>query len=224
MKHLTEEQLNDLADDAIPARVGPEHERHIAECLTCRAEIARIRSLAKRIGALPLSIQPPAETWPMISARIRNSAPIPDQERSVLSRRPPAWSWLAAAAVLLVVVSSAVTTLVVRRPDVEVPATVASRPATDNDRNLAALSSREEGFRNTADELWAAVNARRDQLSPETIATVERSIKLIDAAILEAREALASDPNNAVIADMLAARYERKVDLLKRATELLPQS
>jgi len=222
MKHLTEEQINEMADDALLPNASADLAQHISECLTCRAEISAMRSMAMRVRALPVSVQPPADVWPTISARIRNSAEPSEEKHKAFARRAPAWGWLAAAAVLLVMISSLVTTVVMGRRHADVTAVVASRPSTAL-ANLAALSRREEGFRNTADELWAAVNARRDQLSPETVATVERTVMLIDAAILEAREALANDPNNTVIADMLSARYERKVDLLKRAAELLPQ-
>lgn len=223
MKHLTEEQINEMADNTLPPNVRAELEQHSSECLTCRAEIASVRSMAMRVRALPLSVQPPADVWPNISARIRTST-VPGEQSHNIIRRVPAWSWLAAAAVLLVVISSVVTTVVMGKHQSDVPTVVASRPSITTGENLAALSRREEGFRNTADELWAAVNARRDQLAPETVATVERSVMLIDAAIAEAREALANDPNNAVIADMLSARYEGKVELLRRAAELLPQS
>lgn len=223
MKHLTEEQINEMVDETLSPHARAELEQHSSECMNCRAEIAAMRSMAVRVRGLPLSIQPPADVWPMVSAKIQTSAAPGEKKHKAFTFRAPEWGWPAAAAVLLVMISSAVTTLVMGRQQSGAPTVATSRPSIA-DGNLATLSRREASYRNTADELWAAVNARRDQLSPQTIATVERSVMLIDAAILEAREALASDPNNAVIADMLSARYERKVDLLKRATELLPQS
>ena len=57
-------------------------------------------------------------------------------------------------------------------------------------------------------------------LSPETIVKLRESIKVIDAAILEARNALAADPANRTLIHMLANSYEQKVDLLKRTTEM----
>ncbi|MGI9077160.1 MAG: hypothetical protein ACR2G6_07515, partial [Gemmatimonadaceae bacterium] len=113
MKHLTEEQLNGIADGTLPPSSRPKLEQHRSECLTCRAEIARIRTIAVRISALPSSMEPPADVWPMISTRIRNVASAGDRKLTTFNGRTPAWGWLAAAAVLLVVISSAVTTLVV---------------------------------------------------------------------------------------------------------------
>ena len=57
-------------------------------------------------------------------------------------------------------------------------------------------------------------------MSPATVRTVERALTVIDSAIAEARAALAADPANAALIDILSAHYERKVDLLQRATEL----
>jgi hypothetical protein len=57
-------------------------------------------------------------------------------------------------------------------------------------------------------------------LSPATVRVVERSLATIDTAIAEARAALASDPANRSLVEILSANYERKVELLQRATEL----
>jgi hypothetical protein len=43
---------------------------------------------------------------------------------------------------------------------------------------------------------------------------------VIDPAILEALNALAADPANKTLIQMLANSYEQKVDLLKRTTEM----
>jgi len=53
---------------------------------------------------------------------------------------------------------------------------------------------------------------------------VERSLATIDTAIAEARVALTSDPGNQALVEILSSNYERKVDLLQRATELAPSS
>ena len=224
MKHLSEEQFNDLADGSLLLDSEPELGRHLAECLPCRAEITRLNALLSRAKALPTTIEPPPEVWPLVAERILQPATPRDWNSATYIRRWPAWGWLAAAALLLVSISSLVTSLVVGRRQAPSAVTAVSGQADSGDAALVALSRREEGFRDAADELWATVNAGRDQLSPETIATVERSVVLIDVAIREAREALANDPNNPVISDMLSGSYQRKVDLLKRATELLPRS
>ena len=41
-----------------------------------------------------------------------------------------------------------------------------------------------------------------------------------DSAIAEARAALLADPNNGMLVDLLSASYQRKLDLLRRTSEL----
>jgi hypothetical protein len=84
----------------------------------------------------------------------------------------------------------------------------------------ASLVEVEGDYARAASDLRAALDARRGTLRPETIAQVERSLAIIDAAIAEARAALLRDPANQLLAEMLAAGYGRKLDLLRRATEL----
>jgi len=61
---------------------------------------------------------------------------------------------------------------------------------------------------------------QRSSLSPETIRTVDHSLAVVDSAIKEARSALLADPNNQVLVDLLSATYQRKLDLLRRTSEL----
>ena len=53
----------------------------------------------------------------------------------------------------------------------------------------------------------------RDHSLPEGLRTV-------DEAILEARNALARDPANKTLIEMLSGTYRQKVDLLRRTTEM----
>ena len=73
-------------------------------------------------------------------------------------------------------------------------------------------------------QLDEALAQRRAELDPATIAKVEASLNVIDVAIAEARRALADDPANRTLLDILAANYEHKVELLRRANELLPRT
>ena len=57
-------------------------------------------------------------------------------------------------------------------------------------------------------------------LAPETVAQLKASLRTIDEAILEARNALARDPANKTLIEMLSGNYRQKVDLLRRTTEM----
>lgn len=121
--------------------------------------------------------------------------------------------WLVTAAgIVLVVGTFAIATSnpprAKARPGMPVPVLPSAVRAVDN--NYAA----------TVAELREALEGQRAALAPSTVRTVERSLAVIDSAIAEARNALAADPANAALVDILSAHYERKVDLLQRATEL----
>ena len=85
---------------------------------------------------------------------------------------------------------------------------------------LASFRATEGEYARTIGELRAAFDAQRSQLSPETVRTVERSLAVVDSAIAEARDALIADPNNRTLVDLLSATYQRKLDLLRRTSEL----
>jgi hypothetical protein len=82
----------------------------------------------------------------------------------------------------------------------------------------ASLVQLERGYLETVGELTEALNASRGKLAPETVRAVERSLRVIDDAIAEARDALMRDPASALLRDLLSKNYQQKVDLLRRAS------
>ena len=69
-------------------------------------------------------------------------------------------------------------------------------------------------------DLEGALKAGRGRLDASTIAVVEHNLQIIDQAINQAREALASDPANSYLSSHLVEARRRKLDLLRRATAL----
>jgi hypothetical protein len=169
--------------------------------------------------ALPREIVPPPDMWPAILAELA-----PRSSRTLL------WTsrWRVAAAVLLVAGSSSVITLLAVRANERgrAAATVAGAPSAPagESRLPAHLAVAELGYERSIDALRRTLDERRDSLAPSTVATVERSLRIADSAIAEARSALEHDPANRVLADLLVSNYERKIDLLRRATELAPRT
>ena len=175
-------------------------------------------------AALPREIAAPADLWPAIRAELA-----PRSSRTFL------WSprWRLAAAALVVAASSSILTLyaVRDRDDARGTAAVATadrapaHPRTSAPARLPAhLVVAERGYARSMEALWRTLDERRDSLAPSTVATVERSLRIADSAIAEARSALERDPANRVLADLLVSNYERKIDLLRRATELAPRT
>ena len=173
-------------------------------------------------AALPREIAPPPDLWPAIRAELA-----PRSARTV--RWTAGWR-LAAAGLVIAASSSILTLLAVRARDGARDAAVvadgrhARRPHHAPARLPAHLVVAERGYARSIDALWRTLDERRDSLAPSTVATVERSLRIADSAIAEARSALEQDPANRVLGELFVSNYERKIDLLRRATELAPRT
>jgi hypothetical protein len=175
----------------------------------------KLNDLLAEVAALPRSIEPPAGSWASIKSEINTTK----RARIAWWQRP---AFLAAAALLLVATSSIVTAIAMNRRGTE-PAPQVARLEPDTSSGTASLAqftTKESDYLRAVNDLSAALESQKESLSPETIRTLRESIKIIDAAILEARSALAADPANKTLMEMLANSYEQKVDLLKRTTEM----
>jgi hypothetical protein len=216
-EHPSLEELSQLADGDLASDVAAGVERHIGTCAACRATLERLRTLLERAAGLPSTIDPPPGAWRVIRGRLRDRSP-------VVAPRPrhwaSAWGLRAAAAVLLVAGSSAITVLALRtRPPTgaaTAPQIVAAAPVA----MPASLAAVEQSYADVVEELTLTLEAQRGELSPATIATLERTLRVIDGAIAEARAALAADPANDTLLEVLSANYEQKVQLLRQASEL----
>jgi hypothetical protein len=168
-------------------------------------------------AALPREIAPPPELWGAIRAELA--------ARSTDARRWDRWR-LAAAALLIAASSSLLTVVALRGRDRARAMAVApvARPASVASGLPAQLASAEQGYLRSTMALRRTLDERRDSLAPSTVATVERSLRIADSAIAEARAALERDPSNAMLAALFTSNYERKIDVLRRATELAPRT
>ncbi len=196
----------------------------------------KLRDLMNEVAALPTSIEPPPDAWAKIRSEIEASKSKPDRSNDIelRSKRPARIAiWqrpilLAAAALALVAGSSMVTAIAIgRRGNGGTPTTpgagqarMATTAADSGPASLAQFTLVESDYLRAVNDLSATLESEQGSLSPETIGKLRESIKVIDAAILEARNALAADPANRTLIQMLANSYEQKVDLLKRTTEM----
>ena len=133
-------------------------------------------------------------------------------------------AFLAAAALLLVAASSFMTAAVMGWHEGSRPSAVARetspKPSSSGPATLAEFASVENDYISTANQLSAVLESERTTLSPETVAKLRESLRIIDGAIIEARRALAADPANRALIDMLNTSYNQKLDLLRRTTEM----
>lgn len=85
---------------------------------------------------------------------------------------------------------------------------------------LAAFRPAEREYQQAVDDLARVLETRRASLAPETVATLERNLAIIDAAIAESRAALVNDPDSRELTNLLSSTYDAKVQLLRRAVQL----
>ena len=212
------ERLDAYARGTLPPAESAALEAHLEACSAC---VAFVEAPEPRLGPaaeLPRSMAPAGDLWPAIHARLtpRRTA---GQGRGRGRIALPAW-WLAAAAVLLVALGSGVTALVLRRgaPPSAVPPSRLSAFSPDR------LTAFETQYSSASADLSAALEKARARLAPETVATIERNLATIDSALAESRRALARDPANAALEQLVVAAWRQKLDFLRRATALSTES
>ena len=217
-QHLDDQLLSDLVDESLDASTRRAADEHIAACDTCFARVQRLRAIVMQASSLPDAMRPPADEWSRVRARLESGT-------LGVARAAPWWtrrSALLAAGLALVIVSSATTALLVGGLGTTSPpseaATAASSPLMPR---LAAL---EHDYATVARDLERELAERKHTLSPETIAAVERSLRTIDAAIAEARDALERDPSSETVARLFVAGHDQKIELLRYAMRLATQS
>jgi hypothetical protein len=210
--HLTEDERQTLADGSMPEPRARELDAHLRECETCAADVARLKRLMTRLTDSPPPDAPLDELWPGIRSRIEKSKVVPlgkssdGRRRSFTTRHLGVVAGLIAAAVVIALVLRPSKTI---RPDLD----VTPRDSVGSVKAIAdSLSVYEEESRTLLNRL----EVQRAMMKPETRASVDRDLKIIDDAIAELREAIASDPRNPALRQLLAASYRQKVELLKR--------
>jgi hypothetical protein len=212
MTHLTFEQISELVESR-ELKAESLEARHLSECADCRETLRKVRELVSSAHALPRDLAPPPEVWTALRDRVARE---PGFRRATTR-----WwhnGWLATAAAIVLVVGTAILT-----PNLATRGKASKLKPTQNPSvamQPVVLLAVDRNYVSTVAELRATLDAQRPALSPSTVRAVERSLAVIDSAIAEAREALASDPANQALVDILSAHYERKVDLLQRASEL----
>lgn len=193
--------LDAWVDDTLPAAERDAVETHLAGCERCRAEARALRALLAQAQALPREVLPARDLWDGIAGRISMAGTRPDDARTPTPRwRLPAFRPLLAAAALGgLLLGVAVTSLWQRQG--------ARREFVLEQARYAQASA----------DLARVLAGNAAALAPETRAIVEHSLGILDQAITEAEAALAADPRNVELEQMLLARYEQRLNLLRRA-------
>lgn len=233
---MTHEQILELLDDFVGGDLPPREERdvrrHLMQCEGCRAEEQALRALLDEAAALPDEIVPERDLWNDIAPRLQSRGSLVEEPVDTIPEvrvigprpaRPLPWWMLAAASIALVVVTSFATLRLSGRGEAG-PATIASQqaqqPRGGTPTALAAFRPAEQEYEKAISDLEIVLQTQRARMAPQTAATLEANLRIIDQAIAESRAALAADPNSAELTHMLSDAYDTKLDVLRQAVSL----
>src|SRR5262249_9906350 len=146
------------------------------------------------VDRLPPTIEPSRDLWPSIEARMVLPAP-----------RAPVWQ-LALAAGIAAVFVGALFVGMQRGPAPRDSATLAYREQLDGAYSPLRKASLER------------YRTRADLLDPALRRTVEANLAIIDRALAEIRVALARDPDNAELGQIMKRTYEQELAIIDSVT------
>jgi hypothetical protein len=215
---------------------------HLRECLRCASLVRDIENIRRDATKLP-EMAPSRDLWEGIAARIE--APVIElKPRQAPAPARRTWQ-MAAAAVVLMAVSSGVTYVLtseqrpasseqvvtttpdsIGAPTAVTPNVVTPRPRPSSGSGSAVLIGNESSapeimYNQEITRLRVILDQRRGDLDSATVTTVEKSLRAIDQAIIDARTALSGDASNAFLNEQLNRALEKKLGVLRRVA-LLP--
>jgi hypothetical protein len=172
---------------------------------------------------LPRGLEPARDLWPQIAARIedvRAAAPVASR---------PGWRWQAAAAVLLVAGSSLLTATLLDRKEpagqaavnaastatVPAPAGVVAMPAA-----FGPAGTLDPEYLAARQQLTQVLEQRIAALPPSTRAKLELNLGEMRRAADEINAALASQPGDPLLEELLLGTYQDELAMLANVNQL----
>ena len=244
------DQLSDYLDDDLSSVERDTVEQHLRGCAECRAVLNDLKRVVAEAQTLPPR-PPQAELWNGIADEIKGTG-LGTKGTGVGARHHPTpvpfrlaftMPQLAAAAVILVAVSAGLAWRIAdgaaRARSAVIVASGAAQPGDNPGGASAAVPVERDAplspsivqvayadaqYDAAVADLEKALKLGRGRLDASTIAVVEHNLQIIDHAIAQAREALAADPANSYLSGHLVDARRRKLDLLRRATELTSET
>ena len=215
------ERLSEYLDGELPAPDRAALEAHLETCTDCSVVLGELRRVVDR-ARVAAEYVPRRDLWPGIATRI-GATPAASPR---VGRR---WSFslpqLAAAAILLMTLSGSTvwllrsTTLPPATRPIATMATPAGTPVAIN-----ASSRASQSYAAAIADLERVLAGEQGQLDTTTVRVIEQNLAAIDQAIAQAQRALLADPANLYLNTHLAETMRRKLDLLRHAATLVPES
>jgi anti-sigma factor RsiW len=223
--HPSEIALNDYVDEALPPAGRADVDRHLESCAGCRAIVTDLRDLKRASSELP-PLTPPERAWERIRADVTRQAgdarhPVPGGA----ARPRPAGgaalrTWLPAAAAVLLAVGGAWYFAARGTRPSSTPPAAASAPA-DAQAIEAELRQAEEHYQKAISGLERIANSEKGSLDPQTAATLQKNLSVVDQAIGESRAALRQQPTSEPAQQSLLENFRTKLALLEDTVALI---
>jgi hypothetical protein len=228
--HPTETAINDYVDGTSDPFERNAVETHLAACEVCRLLVEDLREIKRATGTLELR-EPPARAWGRIERAIKleqgndaeKKAPSAVFGDANWRKRAAAPYWLAAAAVLLLATVVGLRYLPGRGQaggdanGVETSAS-ASRAAEAIESELRLAESH---YENAIKGLEQITKADDQSLDPQTAATLQKNLAVIDEAISESRAAMRAQPASEPAKQSLIENFKTKITLLQDTVALI---
>jgi hypothetical protein len=171
-------------------------------------------ALDTRLAKLARDIPPQRDLWPRISARLSESEVVAPIGRN---RTDNPWWWQLGAAAVLVAMSSLATWAVMSREKAESERVAAVEFVQ---HELGAAQFLPAGYVTARKELSAAFDESLARLSPETRQVVETNLRDIERSLKKIGDALAKDPGNATLQQLLVAASTQELQYLDEIRRL----
>ena len=222
-QHLTEDERQSFADGSATSDGWTESQSHIALCPDCAADVARIQRLLSRVGKSRVEDAPLDDMWKSVRGRIDQAKQARISAGGAVGGRRRRDLLIAAgiavAAGILIAIGLTVGRLMPQRAAGPVPSSPPVASATTAAPGLTAVLDSEREYQQEAQTLLNRLELDRSLLRPEASRSAEHDLAVVDSAITELKSAVAHDPRNAALHQLLAASYKQKADLLRRIAD-----
>jgi anti-sigma factor RsiW len=232
--HPTDLLLNEYIDDALTPGERGNVDDHLRGCDRCRAAVADVREL-RRVAASLRPMEPPARTWTHIERALRQST-VDSQQSSVNSRQSTVvgrqstvvgrerlvtgrWRPATLAAAAALILGTIVGLRFMTWRDAAQPQGATAAPTAQSIE--AELRQAEEHYQKAISGLEQIANADKGALDPNTAATLQKNLAVVDQAISESRAALRTQPNSEPAQASLLESFRAKITLLQDTVALI---
>lgn len=164
--------------------------------------------LMRKASQLATEVKPGRDLWPGIEQAL-SSRPA--------RRRLPVWTQ--AAAVLVLVGGSSLLTYLVTKEDAAIVQAVPQGLVFEQTA-FGSSYTFESVYDRAGANAVAELDAQLARLSPEVRADVQRNLKIIQEATAEINAALAKEPDNALLQELLVNSYREELALRHRVSNL----